>query len=66
MWIKEKCEGVSAHKRDTKKKGARKETRGGKGSTLELQDKNNMYIFGQIVYEDYHISAGNSHSMNTV
>ena len=28
--------------------------------------QNNMYIFGQIVYEDYHISAGNSHSMNTV
>ena len=39
MWIKEECEGVSAHKRDTKKKRARKETRGAKGSTLELQDK---------------------------
>ena len=25
-----------------------------------------MCIFGQIVYEDYHISAGNSYSMNTV
>lgn len=39
MWIKEECEGVSARKRDTKKKWARKETRRAKGSTLELQDK---------------------------
>lgn len=36
---KRNVKGVFARKRDTKKEEARKETRGGKGSTLEVQDK---------------------------
>lgn len=43
MWIKEECEGVSAQK-----KGARKETRGGKGSTLEVQDKITCTYLGRL------------------
>ena len=66
MWMKEERESVSVGKRATQKEPEKKETRSGKGSALGPQGKiKNLYIFGQIVYKDYYISAENTHNRST-